>query len=187
VLVGFWSHPVPGVGDNRAWIFLALAIIPAGFAAFGVHRARGRLTVERVVAVAVIFVVALLGLTRLPAALKTRNTEYRSNAGTSYPEVEGQIAASVGMDPTFLAFLDRRIPRGESFHVVTGPSVHTAGPQAWAQYVLMPRVEQYFSPCAAQWIVLVHSPSRIVGVKLGPPFLKYSPGFTLARNAGQCT
>ena len=185
LVVGFQA--VPGLGAKTGLLWLCFATIAAGFMVAPLLASPVRLTFERVVTVGVVFVIGMIGLTRLPTLLRNRNAEYTADASVSYRHADQITEASVGMDPHFLAFLDRWIPRGESFTVVTGPTVHTAGPQAWAQYVLMPRVENYFSPCAAQWVVFVHSPSRLAGVTLGPPFLKYKPGFAVAKNAGRCT
>jgi hypothetical protein len=184
--VGFQA--VPGYGGKTALVWLGFAVIAAGFVAARLLVSRGRLTFEQVAAVGVVFVVGVFGLTRLPTSLRSRDAEYKADASVSYRQAEKTSQAGVGADPKFLAFLAKWIPDTARFYVIAGPSVHTSGPHSWAQYVLMPRIEEYYHPCAAQWIVLIANMrvGHVDGVKFGQPFVTYKPGYAVARNLSRC-
>ena len=185
-LAGFQA--VPGYGGTTALLWLAFAVLAGGLVAARVLALRGGGTVERVAAAGVVLVIAVLGLTRLPASLRSRNAEYKANASLSYVQAERAAQATVGADPKFLDFLAKWIPETARFYVIAGPTVHTSGPHSWAQYVLMPRIEEYYRPCAAGWVVLVANehPGHVDGVKFGK-ILAYKPGYAAARNLSRCT
>jgi hypothetical protein len=180
---------VPGYAGSTALVWLAFAVIAAGFVAFRLLVSRRGLTFERAAAVGVVFVVAAIGLTRLPNSLQSRDAEYKTDAGASYEHDERAEQSAVGADPKFLAFLAKRIPEHGRFYVIAGPSVTTSGPHSWAQYVLMPRVEVYYHPCTAGWIVLIANKkvAPTDGVKLGKPLETYKPGYAVTRNLSRCT
>jgi len=183
-----WFTAVPGLHGWAAWLTLGLAAIAAASAAVRARRRPGW-TLESMVAAAVVFAIALLGLSRLVTSLQVRDAEYHADRGVSYRAAEGQVQAQVGIDPQFIALLARAIPKDGRFYVLAGPKVTTSGPHSWAQYELMPRIEEYWKPCRAKWIVLVDATGagNVTGVRLGKPIVSYKPGYALARNLDRCT
>ena len=171
-----------------AFVWLVFAIVAGGFVAMRLL-VSGRVTFERIAAAAVVFAIAVLGLTRLPSSLHSRAAERKADSGVSYVQAERAAQANNGADPKFLDFLAKWIPKTARFYVLAGPSITTSGPHSWAQYVLMPRLEEYNRPCAAGWIVLVANEhvGHVDGVTLGKPFVTYKPGYAVARNLSRCT
>jgi hypothetical protein len=76
------------------------------------------------------------------------------------------VQHDVGVDGSFLAWVDRRLPRDATFYVVSGGTT-TSAPQSWSQFVLMPRLERYDRACAAEWIVFAGASPHVRGVALG--------------------
>lgn len=182
-MIGF--DLVPGYGGSTAVVYFVATVVPSALAAASVAR-RSKGVIERVAVAAVVLAVGVLGLTRLAAEVHTRNYEYVVERGVTYHVAEARTQTSVGVDPAFLVFLERHLPL-QSFYMVTGPSIKTSGPQSWAQFELMPRIEEYNKPCRARWIVFFASAARIDGVAIGHPVLMFKPGYSLAKNVSPCT
>jgi len=179
---------VPGEHGSTALLLLLGAAVAGGLAALQVRRRSGW-SPGTVVAAALVFGVGLLALSRLPNSVHVREKEYRADRGLSYLRAEGQVQAGWGIDPQFISLLAREIPKHGRFYIVAGPSITTSGPHSWAQYELMPRVEEYYTPCRAGWIVLVaaRNVGRTAGLRLGAPIVSYKPGYAVGRNLDRCT
>jgi hypothetical protein len=177
-------HPVPGYGGHTALLWLVVIAVPSVLVGLGVARRGGR-GPERIAAGVAVSFIAFVALTRLPAQLQARVNDYRAGRGQTPAESEAAVQRSFGVDPGVLAFLAAHI-RGGSFYMVTGDSVKTSGPQSWAQFELLPSLEEYERPCRAKWVVFFASPPRTSSVTVARPVLTYKPGYSLARNLTTC-
>jgi hypothetical protein len=186
------SKLVPGHSGSSAVLFLLVAAVPAALAAAAIAR-RAHAPVERWAVTVVVFVLALVGLGQLPHQAAQRKSQYVADRKLSVAESEEQVQQSVGVDPGFLRFLAANMAKDEPFFVVLGPTITTSGFQSWAQFELLPELEEYITPCKARWLVFFDTPPPEPGgtyddrVHLEPPVLTYAPGYSIERNATQCT
>lgn len=176
---------VPSLGGAQAAVYIVVAAGIAAGVALSVVRAGDRSWARIAVGVLVALIV-LLAFRELPSGASTRRAQF--NAQRSYDEQSSLAAAQRGVHvaPGFLAFLDARLPPRASFAVVAGPRIHTSAPHSWAQWQLLPRVEDYARPCKAAWLVFVDHPPRLAGLKAAQT-AQYVPGYSLARVAAPCT
>jgi hypothetical protein len=126
-------------------------------------------------------------LWELPGAVHTALSEYRVGARfASTADSERFEESDFGVNADFVTFAGRHLPRRATFYVATADSVTTTAPQAWLQFQLLPRIELYGSPCAAQWVVFyadAHIPRRLKIDKL----ITFLPGYAVGRVGSPCT
>jgi hypothetical protein len=190
---------------RRRWPRLALAagvIVAVAAAGFRWHQvvlwfawlvAAGvvvQWTVKRGVDASVLGGVALLylllaGLRMVPGQLHSLSESYRSGSRfSSFQQSERDVQKSLQVDPGFVSYVSRHLPRGDPFFVAASPALDNDAPQRWLQFELLPSVE-YGSPCSAKWVVFYGSGAIPEGVRLGK-VLAFKPGYGLARVESPC-
>jgi hypothetical protein len=175
---------VPGFGGPIA-IVLALAVVVfAVVTAYAVGRRRG--VAGAAVGVAVCVLVGLT-LRAIPTELNNRRLQYRNQSAFDAGSSELEVQRSVGVDGRFLAFAATELPPRTTFYVTAGKSITTSAPQSWAQWALMPRVEEYLTPCRADWILFVESTPDVDGLRLAIPRRFGSTNNWIARVKAPCT
>lgn len=139
-----------------------------------------------VIAVAVCILVGL-ALRQLPSQLNDRRLQYRNQSAFGAQSSEAEVQHAVGVDAGFLAFAAERLPPHATFYVTVGAAITTSAPQSWAQWALMPRIEEYRTPCRANWILFVEASPHLAGVRTAPPTHFGAGRNWIARVEAPCT
>jgi hypothetical protein len=136
--------------------------------------------------IVLLFVVGF-ALWELPGAVHAALNDYRAGSRfASTADSERFEESDFGVNADFVTFAGRHIPRGATFFVATGDSVTTNAPQAWLQFQLLPRIESYGSPCAAQWVVFYADSQVPPGLEIDK-LITFLPGYAVGRVGSPCT
>jgi hypothetical protein len=156
------------------WLVVATLVVRRLFA-------RGA---SAVVAGAALLFVLALAVQAAPGALHQVAARYRADSRfTSVESSEAFEQSDWGVDPSFVAYLAKHLPRG-TFYVATGQSIATLAPQQWLQYALLPNIETY-SVCSADWIVFYAQAEVPPGVRVEHR-RSYRPGYGFGRVGSPC-
>jgi hypothetical protein len=134
---------------------------------------------------ALVFVLALAVQTA-PGALHQVAARYRADSRfTSFESSEAFEQSDWGVDPSFVDYLAKHLPRGDTFYVATGKSIATPAPQQWLQFELLPSIEAYGSACSAKWIVFYAETQVPPGVRVEQR-RTYRPGYGFGLVGSPC-
>jgi hypothetical protein len=85
---------------------------------------------------------------------------------------------------SFLRFAAAHIPRSATFGVVTGPEP-TSAIASFAQWELLPRIEETDQPCTAGWLLFVDHAPTLNGVDVGR-VLRFGQRMSVAKVVRRC-
>ena len=126
-------------------------------------------------------------LWELPGAVRAALADYRAGSRFASTAASERFEESdFGVNADFVAFAGRHLPPRATFYVATGDSVTTSAPQSWLQFQLLPRIESYGSPCAAQWVVFYADSQIPQGLKIDK-LITFLPGYAVGRVGSPCT
>jgi hypothetical protein len=149
---------VPGLGGFQALAGAAVAFCVALSVAVVTWRAG----VERrggAIAVLAIAAMTFFAVTRFPDALHTRRLQWSNQRVYSGTRALAEVERENGASAVLFDLARKKIPELATFAVVAGPSLHTSAPQSFAQFELMPRLEEYNTACRADWVIFIaHRP-----------------------------
>jgi hypothetical protein len=149
---------VPGLGGFQALAGTVVAVGVALSVALLTWRARGERRGGAVAALA-IGAITFFAVTRFPDALHTRRLQWRNQRTYSGTRALAEVERENGAPAVLFDLARKKIPEHATFAVVAGPSLHSSAPQSFAQFELMPRLEEYNRPCRADWVVFIaHEP-----------------------------
>jgi hypothetical protein len=149
---------VPGLGGFQALAGAAVAFCVA----LSVAAVTWRAGVERrgsAIAALAIAAIAFFAVTRFPDAVHTRGLQWSNQRAYSGPRALAEVERENGASAVLFDLARKKIPEHATFAVVAGPSLHSSAPQSFAQFELMPRLEEYNRPCRADWVIFIaHEP-----------------------------
>jgi len=162
------------------WEVVVWAVWPVAVVSIGRHVLARRTPAQLVAGAALLFVV-FAAIRVLPDAVHKQAARYRADSRfSSFEQSEAFEQSDWGVNADFIVYVRRHLPRGDTFHVATGPTVATSAPQSWLQFELVPNIEQWDSPCSARWVVFYAKPVTELGVGLDAVHT-FLPGYGLGR------